>query len=352
MWQAQGHPDEAGRLFEEALRRAEAHPEGLLTATGDLHVGLADVRRQQGQLDEAARHLETARDLGDRASFIENRYRWYLAAAGLQRARGDLDGAVSLLDQAETLYLRGFFPETQPIPAARARLRIAQGRLSEAWDWARLHEVTPDLETTYLAEYGLLTLVRLLLAQHRGDGGPDRLETALELLDRVHAAAAARAGNLVEIQLLDALARHAAGDLPRAFAHLDEAVSDGVRSGFVRLFLDEGAAFADLALLATARPGREPGALDVLVGLLEESSGPAVPAQPAESDGLAASPGLSEREVEVLQLLATGLTGPEIAQRLFVSVNTLRSHTKHIFTKLGVNSRCAAVLRAAELGLG
>ena len=74
--------------------------------------------------------------------------------------------------------------------------------------------------------------------------------------------------------------------------------------------------------------------------------------EPDQPTATTAQPeGLSERELEVLRLLATELTGPEIAQRLFVSLNTLRTHTKHIFTKLDVNTRRAAVRRAAELGL-
>ena len=69
------------------------------------------------------------------------------------------------------------------------------------------------------------------------------------------------------------------------------------------------------------------------------------PAAPAPEEGL------SEREIEVVRLLATELSGPEIARQLFVSVNTLRTHTKHIFTKLDVNTRRAAVAKAAHLGL-
>ena len=74
-----------------------------------------------------------------------------------------------MLEQAESLYLPGFFPDVRPIPAARARVRIAQGRLADAWDWAREHEVTARRRPSYLAEFNLLTLARLLVAQHRTD---------------------------------------------------------------------------------------------------------------------------------------------------------------------------------------
>src|SRR5206468_6522290 len=117
-----GRPAEARRLYERALAAAERHGAVLantgpsttgLSTTGDLHVGLADMLREQGDLDAAANHLQQARELGDRASLLENRHRWYTAMAGVLQARGDLDGAVRMLDHAESEYLPGFFPDVR-----------------------------------------------------------------------------------------------------------------------------------------------------------------------------------------------------------------------------------------------
>ena len=119
MWLTRGRPAEARRLYERALAVAERHQGSVLSTTGDLHVGLADMLREQGDLDAAANHLQVARELGDRASLLENRHRWYTAMAGLLQARGDLDGAVRMLDDAEPLYLPGFFPDVRPIPASQ-----------------------------------------------------------------------------------------------------------------------------------------------------------------------------------------------------------------------------------------
>lgn len=231
---AQGRPDDARRLYERALAAADRHGGPPLSTTGDLHVGLADVLREQGRLDAAREHLRIADELGTRGSLPENRHRWYVAAAGLCRARGDLDAAVALLDQAETHYLPGYFPDVRPIAAGRARVRIAQGRLDDARAWAARVGVDPADPSGYLAEYDRLTLARLLIAE--GAAG-----TALGLLDRLldAAEAAGRRGSVIEIRLVRALAREAGGD-PAAADDLAAALADGVPAGYRRLFLDEG----------------------------------------------------------------------------------------------------------------
>jgi LuxR family maltose regulon positive regulatory protein len=354
MWLARGRPDQARRLYERALQTAE-HLEGPVRSTlGDLHVGLADILRERGELDAADQHLQTARDLGDSASLPENRYRWYAAMAGLLRARGELDAAVAMLELAERTYLPGFFPDTAPLVATTARLRIAQGRLAEAWDWAHEHRVTANDVPSYVAEYNLLTLARLLLAESRADDDPTGIEAAGGLLDRVLDAAqvAERDGSIFETLVVRAVAHHARGDLDAALADLGRALVDGAPAGYVRLFLDEGPT-VDALLRTLVDRADLPGSQNAaeLIRLTQDDAERQPPRDVETQDARPGGEGLSDRELEVLGLLATDLTGPEIAQRLYVSVNTLRSHTKHIFTKLDVNTRRAAVQRASDLGL-
>ena len=340
LWLARGRPVEARRLYERALAAAESHPGTVLSTTGDLHVGLADVLREQGNLEAAAEHLEVARELGDRASLLENRHRWYTAKAALLHARGDLGGAVAMLDQAAPLFLHGYFPDVRPIAATRARLRIVQGRFHDARAWARERGVTATDPPTYLADYDLLTLARLLIAE----GDP---RDALDLLDGVldAAQAAGRDGTLIEAGMLRSLAHHANGEADSAAADLSAALAEGVPAGYCRLFLDEGQPMTDLL----GRLARAP-AHDVQAHARHLLAAAQKPPASAPTGG-GADDELSEREREVLRLLATELSGPEIAGHLYISVNTLRTHTKHIFNKLDVNTRRAAVRRAMDLGL-
>ena len=350
MWLARGQPDQARRLYEQALVTAQAHPGPVLSTAGDLHVGLGDVLREQGDLDAAAKHLQTARELGERASLPENRHRWYTAMAALLVASGDLDGAVGMLEQALPLYLPGYFPDVRPIPAIRARVHIAQGRLDDAAAWARAHHVTPDDPANYLGEYAQLTLARLLLARHRAAPAPNTRQDAVPLLDRIVAAAqtADRGGSLVEALLLRALGL-AQSDLDAALGDLGRALRAGVPVGYCRLFLDEAPAMRELLQAAAARPdlrGSDEAAALLRADERQDEAPPDTrPPTPGSQEPL------SEREVEVLRLLATDLTGPDIADRLFMSVNTFRTHTRHIFSKLDVNTRRAAVSRAGELDL-
>jgi LuxR family maltose regulon positive regulatory protein len=178
------------------------------------------------------------------------------------------------------------------------------------------------------------------------------LDAGIDLLERLSLSAArgGRVGSVIDAHLLGALAHDARGKRHQALTHLDEALALAVPAGYVRLLLDEGAAMEMLLHDAQQRPGTGQHARTVLAAATADVSTPRE--GPATAQAAASVPeGLSEREVEVLQLLATPLTGPEISRRLFMTINTFRTHTRHIFTKLGVQTRRAAVARAAELHL-
>jgi len=343
MWLAAGRPLRARQLVQRALQLAEAQGEPVPRATADLHVAVGELDREVGDLDGARRHLEAAAALAQRAAMLENRHRWFVASARLAQAESDFEGAIAHLDRAEDAYRPGFFPDVRPIAAMRARVWIAQGDLAAAEDWAYERDVSAADTVTHLREFDHLTLVRLRIAQHRARRGlapqhAGAIGQTVELLDRLHAAAetGGRAGSVVEIRLLQALALDAQGRRPRARAALgDSLVGAPEPAGYARLFLDEGTPL--LALLRDAE--RHGVAVDLARRLLGSGAARGAPAS------------LSERELQVLRLLDSDLSGPEIARELYVSLNTLRTHTKRIYTKLEATSRRAAVIRAREHGL-
>ncbi len=345
MWVASGRAGRARRLYEQALQTATAGGAPYPRATADLHVGLAELDRELDDLPTAEEHLELARVLGERASITENRHRWYVVMAQVHVAQGDYDAAMRLLDQAEALYRHGFYPDVRPIAAIRARVEIAAGDLSSAGAWADDQGIAVDDQPDYLREYAHLTLARLLLAQHRVDQRAD----VLGLLDRLHGAAVevGRDGSVREIRVLQALTHQARSDLQQALSALGRSFVDTPEpDSYVRLYLDEGTPM--LALLHHAAGTPDP----VVQAYARRLLGRVTTSAEAEVEPLLAHGGrLSHRELEVLRLLDSELTGPEIARELYVTINTLRTHTKRIFTKLDVTTRAAAVRRAHERGL-
>jgi LuxR family maltose regulon positive regulatory protein len=320
--------------YRRALALAAEQPGAPLRGTADMYTGIAGVLLERGDLAGAAGQLATGRDLGEGNGLPQDAYRRRVVEARLRAAGGDLDAALALLERADRVYDGDYSPNVRPVPALLARLRIRRGEPDPAREWAREQGLSADDELSYRRECEHLTLARLLLAE----GRPDQ---AGSLLDRLLAAArdGGRDGSVVEILLLRALARQARGDGPGARAVLLEAVAAAEPEGYVQLFADEG---PPLAALLRSVPGRSP----YLRRLLAATGAPA-PARPVQA---LADP-LSERELDVLRLLGSELDGPDIARRLSVSLNTMRTHTKNIYAKLGVGSRRAAVSRAQELGL-
>ncbi|MDT5028809.1 MAG: hypothetical protein QOE61_5235, partial [Micromonosporaceae bacterium] len=136
MWVAAGRPSRARRLYEQALRSATGNGEPYPRATADLYVGLAELDRELDDRAGAEARLETARVLAERGSITENRHRWSVAMAQVRAAGGDYETATRLLVQAESMYRHGFYPDIRPIAAMKARVRIAEGDLSSAAEWA------------------------------------------------------------------------------------------------------------------------------------------------------------------------------------------------------------------------
>lgn len=368
MWMAAGRPGEARRLCQNALRQAESRGDSMARASAELHVALSEICRQAGDPSGAKGHLQAAAPFVHKGPMTESRYRWFVASALVAQDEGDSDGAIGHLDQAEQLFRPGFFPEVRPIPAMRARIWIRQGNLSQADSWARARGLSVANSAGYMQEYNHLTLVRLVVAQHRAQPDSGAAAGALGLLDRLLAGATEsdRAGSVVEIRILQAVAHNVLGQHRQAHETLGAAFAGPPQPDeYVRLFLDEGPPMVELLREATRgtpdAATHDVGAAAHAQRLLTLGAPPhSAPPQTTPAHSAVIHPGerppsdvdpLSERELQVLRLLDSELSGPEIARALFISHNTLRTHTKHIFTKLGVTSRRAAVSRARDRGL-
>jgi LuxR family transcriptional regulator, maltose regulon positive regulatory protein len=341
----QGRLHDAMRTYEWGLQVATEHGAPALRGAADMHTGMSELFRERNDLETAAQHLLVSRELGEENGLSQNPYRSRVAAARIRQAVGDPDGALALLDEAERLYASDFSPDVRPIAAVRARVWITQGNLSAAWVWARERGVAAADELSYLREFEHATLARLLLAQGARDRADHGIGAASELTERLLAAAedGGRSGSAIDILVVQALARHAGGDPAGALTSLARAVALAEPEGYVRVFIDEGPPMAALLKLA-AKSRSAPEYVRRLLGAAVTVEGRATVEQPLIEP-------LSERELEVLRLLGSELGGPDIARELVVSPNTVRTHTKSIYAKLGVNSRRAAVRRAAELGL-
>ena len=342
---AQGRLTDAMRTYQRGLELATGQGALVLRGAADMQVGISEIVRERNDLAGALEHLREARDLGDEYGLPQNPYRSLVAAARVRIAEGDLEAALQLLAAAGRLYAGDFSPNVRPVPALRARVWIAQGTLSEALGWARESGLSAADDISYVREFEHITLARLILAQGVRDRSDDRIAKAIDLLERLLAAAEAggRMGSVIDILVAQALARRGHGDVPGALASLARALELAEPEGYVRVFADEGPAMAALLRLA-AQPRDASG---YVRRLLAATVTPAAQA-PAEQPLIES---LSERELDVLRLLESDLGGPAIARELTVSLATVRTHTSNIYAKLGVNNRRAAVRRAAELGL-
>lgn len=339
----QGHLREATQLYERALQVTATQDGKVLRGTADMHAGLSALHRERNDLQAAHEHLAKSQELGDHAGLPQHPYRWRVAAAHLLQDEGELERATELLDEAERLYVSDFFPNVRPVAAIRARTWIVQGRLDEALRWQRDSELSIDDELGYLREFEHITLARLILAQEE-NGRSTATDPTVAFLARVLDAAerGGRIGSAIEISILQAVAnRH--DDIDAAMIALERAIGMAAPEAYVRVFLNEGSPMEALLKLAFKRRIAPAYTRKLLAAYGRPEERPQLHPDLIEP--------LSERELDVLRLLGTDLGGPEIARELMVSENTMRTHTKNIYEKLGVNSRRSAVSRAEELDL-
>jgi LuxR family maltose regulon positive regulatory protein len=221
--------------------------------------------------------------------------------------------------------------------AHEARIRLAQGDVTAAARWVQESGLRVDDELRLETCIGHLALAKILLAQGRLDEALGLLVRLLRMVEAIGAMTPA-----IGILVLQALVLQAQGEGEQALAALDRALTLAEPEGYVRVFVGEGAPMRKLLRQAAARGIKLDYVAKLLAALEEETD------QRGTTDLIEP---LTDREMEVLQLLTTPLSTQEIAQELFISVHTARSHIKSIYRKLDVHTRMEAIQRAKELNL-
>jgi LuxR family maltose regulon positive regulatory protein len=345
----QGRLGAALQTCQEALELAVGA--GLHVAAGVAHVGLAGILREQNELDAALEHATEGVALCRQLGYAQQLVTSLTVLAWIRQARGDQAGALEAIGEAERLVPNPNLPVdiNSPLAVQRARLLLAQGKVDDAARWIAGRGLGVEDEPSYLREREYLVLARVLLASEAC-----KPEQAHMLLERLLAAAEAarRTGSLIEILALEALALQAKGKKERAVSTLAQALALAEPEGYVRTFVDEGLPMAELlseALEVRQRDSLNPSVpahyLRKVLAALEQG----VPS--ATLPGTELPEPLSERELEVLVLLAAGRSNRQIASELFVALSTVKTHIKNIYGKLDVRNRAQAVSRAKELNL-
>ncbi len=346
---AQGHLREAVKTYEQSLQLASTYGSEVNQILSHHHLGLAMLHHEMGDDESAAKYFHQSMELGQQSTIVDWPYRKCVAQSRLKESSGDFDSALELLDEARRLYISTPIPYTRPIEALKARIHLKQGHLSKAQDWAR--GISID-ELSYLREFEYITLSRVLIAEYQNNGEERSMISALNLLDRLLQAAEVqkRMGSILEILIVQALAYQAQGDTARAFASLERVLTLAQPEGYFRTFIYEGEPMQSLLLAFRSTLKKQAHAqgneLSAYVDKLLSAF-----AQSAEMPQSNLIEPLSQRELEVLRLIAQGLSNDEISQKLFLALDTVKGHNRRIYSKLQVQRRTEAVIRARDLGL-
>jgi LuxR family maltose regulon positive regulatory protein len=340
----QGRLGAALETYRQGLELAAEAGRPPVPTAGVPHVGLAEILCERNELDGALEHATEGVVLCRQLGYAQQLVTSLTVLAWIRQARGDQAGALEAISEAERLVPNPnlLVDIIFPVAVQRARLQLAQGKVDDAARWCAERGLGVEDELSYLREREHLVAARVLLAQ-------DKPDQALRLLERLReeAEAADRAGSVIEILALQALALWARGKKERAVGTLSRALALAEPEGYVRTFVDEGPAMGDL--LSATLEARQRGHLDA-AGHVSVSYLARLIAALAEEDASAPIADerlpepLSERELEVLALIAAGNSNAKIADKLFVSTSTVKTHINNLYRKLGARSRTQAVL--------
>jgi len=353
----QGRLHKAKTTLSNALAQLATPNKPPLLATSFLYLGLGEVLYQQNELAEAHKHVQKGLELLNRSGTLAIGL-GYLTLAQVQHALGDIERARNAAQKAEEYYrkMESSSRDAVYVATLRARCLLLLGELASVAQWAQEFNIHRAKPLTYHSELQLMTFAHLLIAQHAAEPTrfPTSIPDALTLLDKLYQNALKhdRMGRVIEICVLQALAYVAQTNTTRAVNVLEQALTLAEPEGFVRVFVDKGRPMTVLLYEAAAR-GIKPRYIGQLLAAFPDMD-PISPSQPTSNRQTPPTKliePLSERELDVLHLIADGLTNRAIANKLILSLNTVKGHTRRIYGKLGVNSRTQAIGKARAFGL-
>jgi LuxR family maltose regulon positive regulatory protein len=313
-----------------------------------------EVLAELNDLDGAIQQAKKGVELTERGNEVVMIGWSYLCLIRVLFTRGDMINAEELIQKMEKIAREYHVPPwiTNQMAAWQARIWLAQDKLEAAAQWVQERGLDADGELPYLREIEYVVLARILIAQGRLDEAASLLQRLLEAAET-----GGRTLRVIEILMLQALALQVQGDAVQAITTLERALTLAETGGFIRIFVDEGPPMAQLLSEANAH-GIMPDYVGKLLAAFEDATkdhSARRTTEPSPSSSVVRPSSLveplTERELEVLNLIAEGLTNPEIATGLFLSLHTVKVHTRNIYGKLNVHSRTQAVARSQELGL-
>jgi LuxR family maltose regulon positive regulatory protein len=350
---AQGHLQQTAMVCRQQIALAEKRGLAETVLTGCLLAIWGEVLAELGDLEVADRKAQKGVALAGQGGNISMLGWSYLCMMRILFSRGDMDGAKRLVERLARMERDVAVPAwiTNQMATWQGRLWLAQGRVEVAAQWAEAHGLdTDDIsnlpgDMDFAQLFAYILVARISLAQDR----PVQATALLPHLFEI-AKAGSRTTRMIEILLLQAMALQAQSELDQAMVVLERALTLAEPEGFVRIFADEGAPMAIL-LYEALRRGVVPDYAGSLLAAFpfEEPEAPTAEAAPDHPVELIEP--LSEREVDILCLIAEGLTNREIAGRLYLSLHTIKTHNRNIYGKLDVHNRMQAVAKARALGL-
>ena len=349
----QGQLKKAENIYQQALEYATDEHGERLPIAGKALLGLGELAREWNDLDAAREYLNEGLTLfgqyGEIGSILG-----YISLARVSQAEGDIMASYDYLHKARQLAV-GFDTtdiDDLIVDSCEAWFWLMEGQLHAADRWALdrgLHEQEipgDDVDTTYLDihELELSVLARLYVAQGKIDSALATIQPLLQAAGNM-----GRMRSIIRLMAQQAVAHYAGGDDERAVSVLSQALALAEPEGYIRTFLDEGERMTQLLYLAMDQ-GLAPEYIGKLLAETFVHKKDRKPMSKDEFPSTLIEP-LSGREIEVLQLIAEGLSNREIAERLVISLSTVKGHTSKIYGKLDVYSRTQAVAAARQLGL-